>query len=228
MALNPPAGLLHDIGIHGVAHIDLRLLAERPRVELVVAHIPHIAERGSLHDLEDHDHPLGDPGVLGVHVDKLPRAVEGSHILLDRLRVEDLAGPGDELGKPRNLDRLIALDPDLDDHVGLAGRSRDLPRVDRRQRANPGRIIGRRRRQKRKDYPENKPWGTERANDGGGYWQGNDAGGQELRPGTNSRPPMPLTRRKVSTIFWFRRSGLRLLAQILILDWSTETAVVLG
>jgi hypothetical protein len=39
---------------------------------------------------------------------------------------------------------------------------------------------------------------------------------------------MPLTRRKVSTIFWFRRSGLRLLAQILILDWSTETAVVLG
>ena len=133
IGFEPAAGLLDDIRVHRVADVDLRLLPQRPGGDPLVADILHVAEHRPLDDLEDHHDSLGDPHRLRADIDELPAPVEGADVLLDRLHVEDLAGPGDELGELRDLGGMIPLDPDLDDPVRF---------VDGRQRSRWGGGLG--------------------------------------------------------------------------------------
>ena len=127
--LDAAAGLLDDVGVHRVAHVDLRLLPQRAGGDPLVADVLDVAEHRPLDHLEDDDDSLRHPDVLRVHVDELLRAVERADVLLDRAGVENLAGPGHELRQLRDVGGVIALDADLDDAVG-AGRvgGRDGPR----------------------------------------------------------------------------------------------------
>ena len=120
--LDSPTGLLDHVGVHGITHFDLGLLADRAGRHPLVADVLDIPQHRPLDDLEDHDHALLDADVLGVDVDKLTAAMERADILFDRLCVEDLAGTGDELGQLRDVGGMVTLDPHLDDAVGLVDR----------------------------------------------------------------------------------------------------------
>ena len=207
VALDPPAGLLHDVGIHGVADVDLRLLAKRPGREPLVADILDIPEGGPLHDLEDDDHPVAGPDILGVHVHELPGAVQRPHVVLDRPGVEDLPGAGEELGQPRDLDRLVAFDANLHDQVGRRRGGLRLDGVDRRQGGDPGGLVGPAGgcggRHEGGQAEEARPGG---AADEGSSGQHDGAGRRRGKPRTNSPRAPALTRRKVSVLRqWGRR-----------------------
>ena len=166
---DPAPGLLDDIRIHRVADVDFRLLAERPRRDPLVADILDVAEHRPLDDLEDHHDPLGNPHGLGADIDKLPAAVEGADVLLDRLHVEDLAGTGDELGELRNLGGVIPLDPHLDDPIRFIDGSqcRRGGLGTRRLGAGEG-GRGRRRDKSRRDSGRRDRAGRRQAGGGGG------------------------------------------------------------
>jgi len=122
--LDAAPGLLDDVGIHCVADVDLALLAEHAGRDLPVADVLDVPEHRPLHDLEDDHDPFADADILWLDVDELPAPVERADVLFDRLRVEDLAGPRDELRQFGRLGGVIALDAHLDDPVGGVGGGR--------------------------------------------------------------------------------------------------------
>ena len=183
--LDPAAGLFDDIRIHRVADVDLCLLPQRPRGDPLVTDILHVAEHRPFDDLEDHHDPLGDPHRLWADIDELSAPVEGADILLDRLHVEDLAGPGDELGELRDFGGMIPLDPDLDDPVRFVdGRQR--PRGCRGRGA--GRLGAGERGRDRGGYEPRRhtPWGEGCR----GREAGRDGGRKNLPRGLTDRHPI--------------------------------------
>ena len=117
--LDPTAGLFDHVGVHRVAHVDLSLLPDGAARHPLVADVFDVPQHRPLNHLEDHDDALLDAHVLRVDVDELAAAMERADIFLDRLGVEDLAGTGDELRQLRDVRRVVAFDPHLDDAVGL-------------------------------------------------------------------------------------------------------------
>ena len=143
VALDSAAGFLDHVGIHRVADVDLSLLAECAGGDPLVTDVLHVTEHRPLDHLKDHHHPVGDPDVLRVNVDELPRPVQRADVFLDYLRIEDLPSPGHEFGQFRNVGRFIALDPHLHDHVGRrGGRGGSVGVGHRWQRLNGQRILG--------------------------------------------------------------------------------------
>ena len=86
---------------------------------MFVANVLDVAEHGPLHNLEDHNHALGHPNILGKYVNKFSRTMERSHIILDRMWVKDLAGTGDEFWELRDFGGMVAFDSHLDNPVGI-------------------------------------------------------------------------------------------------------------
>ena len=223
--LDPAAGLLDDVRIHRVADVDLALLLERAVGDRAIADVLHVAEHRPLDHLEDHDHALGHPQIFRMDVDELPRAMQRADVLLDRLRIEDLAGPGDEFGKLRGLGGVVALDSHLDDPVGGVAGSDLRQRLDRRQRDRRGGVsrqlaAGRGCRQQAgpgQRRPERHDNGRANAGRNAEVHQVRHCRGGSAKPWRNSGAPFAVTSRKVS----FRGR----LAQTAILDWPAQTAV---
>jgi hypothetical protein len=143
VALDPAPGLFDHVWVHRVAHVDLGLLAKRAGGDPLVADVAHVPQHRPLDHLEDDHHAVGHADILRMHVDELPRAVQRPHVLLHRARVEGLAGSGHELGELRDLGRLVALDPNLDDQVGLRGGGHGRHGRQRGRAGGVGRPYGR-------------------------------------------------------------------------------------
>ena len=145
--LDPAARFLHHVSVHRVADIDLRFLADGAGRHPLIADVFHVAQHRPLHHLKDHDNAFLDPHRLRIDVDELAAAVERANILLDRGRIEDLAGPRDEFGKLRDVGGMVALDPHLNDAIRFIHRGGGDDGCHSGRNGHPGRGGDRGRRQ---------------------------------------------------------------------------------